>query len=269
MTPTVSTKPASPPGRSSTTSPSPSRRSGPSATPRTAVPTSARSPARLSRIPDGDVTAWYTGGRSPSAFTRTPIAAPPKVTRQRRESYLRASNYYRVCEFYLRVGPANDPEVRDSGPASVDSFARAAQLMNPAPQPVRFPYEDTTLPGWWIPADRGTAHPAGGDPDGPRPTLLFHGGFDSTEGGTVLHAAARPPPDAATTCSSSPAPGKAAPFATRGCCSARTGAPSSRLPSTGSWRARTWTPIASRSWGCSLGGLLAPGPPPPSTAWPP
>ena len=67
------------------------------------------------------------------------------------------------------------------GQLSVDSFARAAQLMNPAPQQVRFPYEDTTLPGWWIPADLGTAHPTGGDPDGPRPTLLFHGGFDSTE----------------------------------------------------------------------------------------
>ena len=67
------------------------------------------------------------------------------------------------------------------GQLSAGTFARAAQLMNPAPQPVRFPYEDTTLPGWWIPADLGTAHPGGGDPDGPRPALLFHGGFDSTE----------------------------------------------------------------------------------------
>ena len=49
------------------------------------------------------------------------------------------------------------------------------------PQAVTFPYEDTTLPGWWIPADVGTAHPTGGDPDGPRPTLLYNGGFDSTE----------------------------------------------------------------------------------------
>jgi hypothetical protein len=53
--------------------------------------------------------------------------------------------------------------------------------MNPAPELVRFPYEDTKLPGWWIPADLGTTHPTGGDPDGPRPTLLYHGGFDSTE----------------------------------------------------------------------------------------
>ena len=98
-----------------------------------------------------------------------------------RESYLRASNYYRLCEFYLRVDSSNDPEVREVGQLSVDSFARAAQLMNPAPKRVKIPYEGTTLPGWWVPADLGTAHPTGGDPDGPRPTLLFHGGFDSTE----------------------------------------------------------------------------------------
>ncbi len=71
----------------------------------------------------------------------------------------------------MRVDSSNDPEVREVGQLSVDSFARAAQLMNPAPQRVSFPYEDTTLAGWWIPADLGTAHPTGGDPDGPRPTL--------------------------------------------------------------------------------------------------
>jgi pimeloyl-ACP methyl ester carboxylesterase len=136
-----------------------------------------------SRIPDGDKAAWYAEWRAlaervhadgdRSAAQGHPVSA--------RESYLRASNYYRVCEFYLRVDPSNDPEVREVGQLSVDSFARAAELMNPAPQRVSFPYADTTLPGWWIPADLGTAHPTGGDPDGPRPTLLYHGGFDSTE----------------------------------------------------------------------------------------
>ena len=136
-----------------------------------------------SQIPDGDKTAWYSEWRAlaerihadadRSAAEGHPVSA--------RESYLRASNYYRLCEFYLRVGPADDPLVREVGQLSVDCFARAAQLMNSAPERVSFPYENTTLPGWWIPADLGTAHPTGGDPDGPRPTLLFHGGFDSTE----------------------------------------------------------------------------------------
>jgi pimeloyl-ACP methyl ester carboxylesterase len=136
-----------------------------------------------SRIPDGDKTAWYSEWRAlaerihadadRSAAARHPVSA--------RESYLRASNYYRLCEFYLRTDSAKDHEVRQVGQLSVDSFACAAQLMNPSPQRVSFPYEDTTLPGWWIPADRGTAHPTGADPEGPRPTLLYHGGFDSTE----------------------------------------------------------------------------------------
>ena len=135
------------------------------------------------RIPDGDETAWYSEWRAlaervhadadRSAAEGHPVSA--------RESYLRASNYYRLCEFYLRVDSSNDPEVREVGQLSVDSFARAAQLMNPSPKQVKIPYEGTTLPGWWVPADLGTAHPTGGDRDGPRPTLLFHGGFDSTE----------------------------------------------------------------------------------------
>ena len=136
-----------------------------------------------SRIPDGDETAWYSQWRALAdrihADADRSAAAGHSVSA--RESYLRASNYYRLCEFYLRVGSSNDPEVREVGQLSVDSFACAAQLMKPAPQRVSFPYEDTTLPGWWIPADLGTAHPTGGDPDGPRPTLLYHGGFDSTE----------------------------------------------------------------------------------------
>jgi dienelactone hydrolase len=136
-----------------------------------------------SRIPNGDKTAWYSewlalaerihADADRSAAEGHPVSA--------RESYLRASNYYRVCEFYLRVDSSNDTEVRAVGQLSVDSFDSAAQLMNPAPERVSFPYEDTTLPGWWIPADLGAVHPTGGDRDGPRPTLLYHGGFDSTE----------------------------------------------------------------------------------------
>jgi hypothetical protein len=135
------------------------------------------------QIPDGDETAWYAQWRA--LAERIHGHAERSATEghlvSARESYLRASNYYRLCEFYRRVDSSKDLEVRHVGQLSVDSFARAAQLMNPAPQRVRFPHEDTTLPGWWIPADLGTAHPTGGDPEGPRPTLLFHGGFDSTE----------------------------------------------------------------------------------------
>ena len=78
-----------------------------------------------SRIPDGDLTAWYTQWRAlaerihadadRSAAEGHPVSA--------REAYLRASNYYRLCEFYLRAGPADDPLVREVGRLSVGSFA--------------------------------------------------------------------------------------------------------------------------------------------------
>jgi dienelactone hydrolase len=135
------------------------------------------------RIPDGDETAWYVQWRALAerigADADASAAAGHYVSA--RESYLRASNYYRVCEFYLRVDATADPLVRAVGQLSVDMFAAAAQLMSAPAERVRFPYEDTTLPAWWIPAEPGSAHPTGGDPDGPRPTLLFHGGLDSTE----------------------------------------------------------------------------------------
>ncbi len=135
------------------------------------------------RIPDGDETAWYMQWRGLAerihADAERSSSGGHHVSA--RESYLRASNYYRLCEFYTRAGPADDPLVREVGQLSVDMFACAARLMSPPPQRVRFPYEDTTLPGWWIPAEAGSAHRSGGNPDGPRPTLLFHGGFDSTE----------------------------------------------------------------------------------------
>jgi|ERR1035438_2583780 hypothetical protein len=116
-----------------------------------------------SRIPDGDETAWYAEWRALAERVhadadRSDAEGHPVSAR---ETYLRASNYYRLCEFYLRVDSSNDPEVRDVGQLSVDSFACAARLMNPAPQRVTFLFEDTTLPGWWIPADLGTAHPTG------------------------------------------------------------------------------------------------------------
>ena len=135
------------------------------------------------RIPDGDESAWYTQWRALAERIHADAARSASAGHRvsARESYLRASNYYRLCEFYTRLDPADDLLVREAGDLSVDMFACAAQLMSSPPERVRFPYEDTTLPGWWIPAETGSVHPSGGDPNGPRPALLFHGGFDSTE----------------------------------------------------------------------------------------
>ena len=89
-----------------------------------------------SRIPDGDETAWYTQWRALAERIHADADASADAGHRvsARESYLRASNYYRLCEFYLRVDAMDDPLVREVGQLSVDMFACAAQLMSPAPE---------------------------------------------------------------------------------------------------------------------------------------
>jgi len=147
------------------------------------------------RIPEGDEGAWYEQWRALAERVGTAADASAATGRtvSAREAYLRSSNYYRLAEFYLRDDPDHDPRVLDTSRRSSAAFARAAELL---PQPltrVQIPYQGTALPGWWVPADPGTpdprSHAAEGvtgaetspeDPDGRRPVLLFHGGFDST-----------------------------------------------------------------------------------------
>lgn len=146
------------------------------------------------RIPEGDESAWYTEWKA--LADRVEEAADASAASghavSARESYLRASNYHRLSEFYLRADPRHDPRVRAASRAAARAFAHAAALLPQSLTPVHVPYQGTTLPGWWIPADVGTPdprhadgptnHPTPGGPNTPqgRPVLLFHGGFDST-----------------------------------------------------------------------------------------
>ena len=76
-----------------------------------------------SRIPDGDENAWYSEWRALAERIHADAdrSAADGHSVSARESYLRASNYYRVCEFYLRVDSSNDPEVRAAGQLSISS----------------------------------------------------------------------------------------------------------------------------------------------------
>ena len=151
--------------------------------------------ATAGRIADGDESAWYTQWKALAerieADADSSAAAGRAVSA--RESYLRASTYHRMSEFYLRTDPDHDPRVLAASRAGVAAFTHAAALLPQPLTPVRIPYLDTTLPGWWVPADDGTpdprtrsTHRADGSSDREtstsrgRPVLVFHGGFDST-----------------------------------------------------------------------------------------
>ena len=77
------------------------------------------------------------------------------------EAYLRAANYYRAA---LIHHPEPGPGVLQAGRQSVACFDRALELLAVPARPVRIPYEDTTLPGYFFPLARRTGRGARPDP---------------------------------------------------------------------------------------------------------
>lgn len=85
-----------------------------------------------------------------------------------RESYLRASNYYRNAEYST---PPNDPRFDSLWKLSQMAFHKACPLFEPEIKIIEVPFEGTMLPGYfWQPDSTGTK----------RPTLFSIGGNDSS-----------------------------------------------------------------------------------------
>lgn len=94
-----------------------------------------------------------------------------------RESFLRASNYYRVAEFFI-IDP-QDVRSIETWKISKECFRQAAQFFSPAFEPIQIPYEQTTLPGYFFRVD--DKYPKNkNESQKHRPILVVHGGFDST-----------------------------------------------------------------------------------------
>ncbi|WP_042389770.1 alpha/beta hydrolase family protein [Streptacidiphilus melanogenes] len=129
--------------------------------------------ATAERITEGDYDSWYvewlaTADRV-SREAEKALAAGHRVSA--RDGFLRASNYYRSAEFFLHGHPC-DPRHDHAYDRSVQCFEAAAALYTtPRIEPVRIPYQGTTLPGYLYRAD---------DSGTPRPTLIMHNGFDGT-----------------------------------------------------------------------------------------
>ncbi len=125
-----------------------------------------------SRIQEGDSESWYQEwsrtAQRVEALADAALAAGSSVSAQ--EAYLRASTYYRSAEFYLHITP-DDPRSLPTWEKSRSCFRQALALSTLAYQEVEIPYEDTSLPGYFYQVDRTET---------PRPTLLMHGGYDST-----------------------------------------------------------------------------------------
>jgi dienelactone hydrolase len=84
-------------------------------------------------------------------------------------AYLRASNYYRTSEFFLRDDPVNDPRVAATSARAIEMFRAAPEVQKNWTQ-VGIPYEGIELTGYYLNVSG----------DEPGPTLVAHGGYDST-----------------------------------------------------------------------------------------
>lgn len=123
-------------------------------------------------IIEGDFESWYPGWhkRAQRTLSRADADFNAGHLVSARESYLRASTYFRMAEFYLHGAPG-DPRILGESRASQQAYAKAAKLFGSTWERVEIPYDGTTLPGYLYKVD---------DSGKPRPTLIFHGGYDSS-----------------------------------------------------------------------------------------
>ncbi|MDR6955445.1 dienelactone hydrolase [Ancylobacter sp. 3268] len=128
--------------------------------------------ATAREVVEGDFESWFTAWNRRAqrvlARAEADLAAGHKVSA--RGGFLRASTYFRMAEFYVHVDP-KDPRILSASRASQQAYAKAAKLIGPTWEPVQIPYEGTTLPGYFYKPDTSNT---------PRPTIIFHGGYDSS-----------------------------------------------------------------------------------------
>lgn len=124
---------------------------------------------------------WARAGARAQSLAEASLARGHRVSA--REAFLRASNYFRTAEFFLRNNPTQDPAVKELFGLSQKTFAAATKLMDGPVEPIKITYTSTTLPGYLFLVDNtGVA----------RPTVIYNSGFDSTleEGYFAIAAAA-------------------------------------------------------------------------------
>jgi pimeloyl-ACP methyl ester carboxylesterase len=125
------------------------------------------------KIGEGDEDAWHREWKSLAVrihkLAQKSLDEHHKISA--REAFLRTSNYYRVAEFYRRVDPTTDAEVRALSKLARETFLAAAALMDGPVEDVAIPYGKHKLPAYLFLVD-GSGKP--------RPTVIYVNGFDST-----------------------------------------------------------------------------------------
>lgn len=127
--------------------------------------------ATAARITPGDWESWHTEWRALAdriAGIAAACAAKGRTV-SASSAHLRASNYYRTAEFFLRRDPVKDPRVAETSALAVQAFTAASEIQKHWTS-VQIPYEGIELKGYYL-------NVSGAEPG---PTLVAHGGYDST-----------------------------------------------------------------------------------------
>lgn len=123
------------------------------------------------RIVAGDYESWYHAwlGTAERIADVAKRAFDQRHSISARDSFLRASNYYRSAEFFLH-GATPHPRATVAYARAVESFQAAAACFVPAVEPVQIPFEGKVLYGYFY---RASAR-------GVRPAIIMHNGFDGS-----------------------------------------------------------------------------------------
>jgi pimeloyl-ACP methyl ester carboxylesterase len=129
--------------------------------------------ATAARVEPGRYDQWHdewtaTAARAEQAGDR---AAERGLAALAGPAYLRASEYRRQAYYFLRRD-ATAPAVRSAYVDHRDLFRRALPFLGTHAEPIVIPFDPVPLDGYLFRPD--------GDDPGPRPTVLFPDGFDST-----------------------------------------------------------------------------------------
>ena len=120
----------------------------------------------------GDAASWYNAWSS-YADRLYDLAVKSHAAGHRVSAcnaFLRASNYYRTAYIFMFALPI-DPRVIEAYEKQTDSFQKAAALFEQPIEVLKIPYENTTLPGYFIKPDGSNTA---------RKTFLCTGGYDGT-----------------------------------------------------------------------------------------
>lgn len=122
------------------------------------------------RIGDGDILSWVREWASTAAAVEGQAADLLKqgVRSGARDSYLRASMYWRAAEYYAFF---SEPSRRQYWESSERCFREATQLTDYRWEVLEIPFGDVKLPGYFFSPLQGNQ---------PRPTLMLLSGFDGT-----------------------------------------------------------------------------------------